>query len=90
MRTSVYRNISRPILIFGLEITDFFILGILFLVIFNVSNHILINAALMGSAMGVMRYFKKDKPSGYFLHLVQFIRRPKQWGVHLETRKEKI
>jgi len=69
----VYRNISIPIVIFGLELGDIVILLGLFFILFNISNSILLNGCILFFVYLVLRWAKRGKPPGYILQLIHFI-----------------
>ena len=69
----VYRNIATPIKFMGLELIDIGVLTICFLVVFNVSDHLFINVAILFGFGFVLRYFKKDKPAGFAMDLILFL-----------------
>jgi hypothetical protein len=82
----VYRNIELRILFFGLELIDLLVLAILFVVIFNASDHLIVNLLVMISAYCGLRLFKQDKPAGYTLHLARFLLSEQDGHVQLEYK----
>ena len=79
----VYRNIALPVKIFGLELVDLAVVMMLFLVVFNVSDHLFINLVVLVLIAGGLRYAKKDKPQGYLVDLVAFVFTPRHRHVSL-------
>ena len=72
-----------PVKLFGLELTDVAVVLVLFLVVFNVSDHIFINLVVLVIFAGGLRYVKKDKPHGYLVDLAAFIFSPRHRHVSL-------
>ena len=79
----VYRNISMPVKLFGLELADVAVVLILFLVVFNVSDHIFLNLGVLALFAGGLRWAKKDKPEGYLVDLAAFVLSPRHRHVSL-------
>lgn len=79
----VYRNIFIPIKILGLELMDMAVLAVVFLILFNLIDHPLVDVVLLVSVYGVLRNIKRNKPSGYLLHVVKYILNPVEQGVGL-------
>ncbi len=69
--------------LFGLELADVTVLLILFLVVFNVSDHIILNLGILILLAGGLRYAKKDKPQGYLVDLAAFVLSPRHRHVSL-------
>ena len=82
----VYRNIAMPVLFFGLELMDLLVLAVLFLIVFNASDRLILNLLLLFGSYLALRYFKKGKPSGYTLHLARFIASDAKGHVLLEFK----
>lgn len=66
-----------PIKIFGLELADVAVVTVLFLVVFDVSDHIFINLVVLTLLAGALRWAKKDKPQGYLVNLTAFVLSPR-------------
>lgn len=79
----VYRNIALPVRIFGLELADVTVVQVLFLVMFNLSDSIVINLAVLIGFAGSLRWAKKNKPRGYLVDLAMFILSPRHRHVSL-------
>lgn len=79
----VYRNISRPIFILGLEIIDVLIVAIVFAGAFVLSEHIVVNIAIVATVYTTLRFFKKDRPQGYTMQFFRFIASRPVSGVSL-------
>ena len=69
---------------FGLELMDLLALAVCFIVIFNLSDHFVLNALVLAGIYGGIRYFKKDKPPGYLVSLLRFLFRGGRGTVSLE------
>ena len=69
---------------FGLELMDLLALAVCFIVVFNVSDHLVLNALALAAIYGGMRHFKKDKPQGYLISLLRFLIRGGRSTVSLE------
>ena len=82
----VYRNISRPLLFFNMELLD---LGIVFagmILSFLISNSTVVTILFTGALYVVIRYFKRGRAPGFFLHLIKFLITPAESGVGLKDR----
>ena len=79
----VYRNIAMPVKLFGLELADVLVVLILFLVVFNVSDRIIVNLVVLILFAGGLRWAKKDKPQGYLVDLAAFLLSPRHRHVSL-------
>ena len=79
----VYRNIALPVILFGLELVVVGVVMVLFLVVFNLSDHIFINLLVLLLLAGGLRYAKKDRPQGYLVDLALFILSPRHRHVAL-------
>jgi len=84
----VYRNIATPILFFGLELVDCVAVFVVFLGVFYVSDHMLLNLLIVACAYFSLRFIKKGKPAGYTLSLAKFLVSPEEKHVRLESRHE--
>lgn len=73
----IYRNISTPIVIFGLELTDLVILLASFFIVFNISDHLFMNGGALVLLYFGLRYFKRGKPRDYFQDLMIFLWKPR-------------
>lgn len=62
-----------PVKLFGLELADVAIVAILFVIVFNVSDHIVINLVVLILLAGFLRYAKKGRPQGYLVDLAAFV-----------------
>jgi len=83
----VYRNICVPLRILGLGLFDLMVLLLLFLIIFNVSDHLILNTVALIFCYGLVRFSSKGKPEGYLLHLLKFMLSPTERHVALERKK---
>ena len=79
----VYRNISRPLIVFGLELMDLLALAVCFIVVFNLSDHLVLNALALAAVYGGLRHFKRGRAAGYLAHLIRFLLSPSARGVSL-------
>lgn len=77
-----------PVKLFGLELADVAVVMILFLVVFNVSDHIVINLGVLILFSGGLRYVKKDKPQGYLADFMAFVLSPRHRHVSLTDSLE--
>jgi hypothetical protein len=72
-----------PVTIFGLELADVVVVLVLFLVMFNLSDRIVINLVVLIGFAGGLRWAKKDKPRGYLVDLSAFVLSPRHRHVNL-------
>jgi hypothetical protein len=82
----VYRNVNIPIKFLGLELLDVGILVAVFIVVFDVSDHIILNGVLMVVVFGAFRWMKRGRPPRYVTQLILFLLSPLSRQVSLNDR----
>jgi hypothetical protein len=83
-----YNKIQTQNKIFGLEFFDLLVLLLAYLGIFLFSNNLLLNLALVGSAYGVLKIYKRGKAPHWSGSVLRFLMRAKSFSVKRERREE--
>jgi len=69
----VYRNLSRPVLVFGLELPELATSLAIFAVVANFSDWLWADLLVLGGGLIALRSWKRGKPPGYAADLVRFL-----------------
>ncbi len=76
--------------IFGLEFLDLLVLLLIYLVVFVLSNNLVLNLVLVFGAYLVLRLYKKGKSPHWAGSVIRFLLRPRNYFQRRERKKDML
>ncbi len=83
----MYPRLADENKILGLELADFLILTLVYLVVFLFLKNLFLNLALVSAAYIGLVIYKRKKPPRYTQSLIRFLALPGQYSVTREDQK---
>ncbi|OGW81641.1 MAG: hypothetical protein A3G33_08285 [Omnitrophica bacterium RIFCSPLOWO2_12_FULL_44_17] len=74
--------------IFGLEFLDLLVLLLIYLIVFVLSNNLLVNLAIVFTAYFFLKFYKKGKSPHWAGSVIRFLVRPKKYQPKRELEQE--
>lgn len=87
MREKLYRNITKPSRLFGLELANLGIFVVLAPLLFRFIGNPVTGAGLALGLYLILRRYEKGKPQGYTLTLISYFLSSERYTVELERSK---